>query len=263
LTSRDEKSKYQSKEHECDQSPPADAYISRHGCLRLHEPTGTERQTPPRSRRYTRTTYQGNDPQGSTTHTKAAPWRPNVLPLTCGTRASTIAPRARGTRERAPVPSGAGALILAAERSDRPVQCIGRSLPPRDRSDHNNTVNHAPAELWPEGDHIVERCAWRGTLEVNGTLARIKPRSSRSTPGRVLKADPNLRPPSNLLDRSPETTHARRHWVGDSEHPFNRRVQSQWREWLIGTVSPDCCSNQEASEEVSHVTSACEGGKSA
>jgi hypothetical protein len=35
---------------------------------------------------------------------------PNALPLTCGTRASTIAPRARDARERGPVPSGAAAV---------------------------------------------------------------------------------------------------------------------------------------------------------
>jgi hypothetical protein len=34
---------------------------------------------------------------------------PNVLPLTCGTRTSTIASRARDARERGPVPSGAAA----------------------------------------------------------------------------------------------------------------------------------------------------------
>jgi hypothetical protein len=35
--------------------------------------------------------------------------RPNVMPLTCGTRASTIAPRAKAVREHSPVPSGAAA----------------------------------------------------------------------------------------------------------------------------------------------------------
>jgi hypothetical protein len=34
-------------------------------------------------------------------------------PLTRGTRASTIAPRARGARERGPVPSGAAACWAA------------------------------------------------------------------------------------------------------------------------------------------------------
>jgi len=34
----------------------------------------------------------------------------NALPLTCGTRASTIALRARGARERGPMPSGAAAV---------------------------------------------------------------------------------------------------------------------------------------------------------
>ena len=33
----------------------------------------------------------------------------NALPLTCGTREPTIAPSATGTRERAPMPSGAAA----------------------------------------------------------------------------------------------------------------------------------------------------------
>ena len=36
--------------------------------------------------------------------------KPNALPLTGGTGESTIAPSARGTRERAPVPSGAAAV---------------------------------------------------------------------------------------------------------------------------------------------------------
>jgi hypothetical protein len=45
----------------------------------------------------------------STLHRRPVRRRANDLPLTCGTRASSTAPRARAVRLRGPVPTGAAA----------------------------------------------------------------------------------------------------------------------------------------------------------
>src|SRR5262245_19027387 len=52
------------------------------------------------------------------------------VPLTCGTHASTIAPRASGTRERAPVPSGAAGVKRSCRLQQNPIEPSAWDHPP-------------------------------------------------------------------------------------------------------------------------------------
>jgi hypothetical protein len=54
--------------------------------------------------------------------------------------------------------------VVAAERGNRPVQCVGRRVPGNDQTDHDNTIDLAPTELWTQLDQKIERRAWREIL---------------------------------------------------------------------------------------------------